>query len=86
LLFALLRTGTYKPNSGWLKFALQLLFASLVMIIILWFGNSSLETWFAWSNINRIVHLGILLSAAIIGYFGCLLLSGIRLKQFLLNE
>jgi putative peptidoglycan lipid II flippase len=84
LLAGLLRRGTYKPQSGWGRFALQVVLASSLVTALLWFSAHALP-WVAlrqhaW---QRIGWMALVLAATALLYFGSLWVSGLRLKSFL---
>ena len=86
LLFYLLRRDKfYEPGKGWKLFWLRMLFANGVMSLFLLFVSYGFETWIAWSSFARAFHLGILCIGAFIIYFGCLFITGVRLKDFRFN-
>lgn len=82
LLAGLLKLKILQPQPGWKKFSVQMLLASLVMGIVLWFGQGDINQWFVWHSIQRGVHLLTLVIIAFISYFGCLWLTGVRLRDF----
>jgi putative peptidoglycan lipid II flippase len=80
----LLRRGSYKPQPGWLRFALQVFLATGLLTALLWWAAHSLP-WVAmrqeaWLRIAWM--LGILLVSAGL-YFGVLWATGLRLRAFL---
>ena len=84
LLTGLLRRGSYKPQPGWLRFALQVFLATGLLTALLWWAAHSLP-WVAmrqeaWLRIAWM--LGILLVSAGL-YFGVLWATGLRLRAFL---
>jgi putative peptidoglycan lipid II flippase len=84
LLAGLLRRGTYKPQPGWRRFALQVAAASALVTALLWFSAHALP-WVAlrqhaW---QRIGWMALVLVATALLYFGSLWVSGLRLKSFL---
>jgi putative peptidoglycan lipid II flippase len=84
LLLGLLRRGSYKPQPGWWRFALQVLLATSLLCALLAFAAHHLP-WVAmrqeaWLRIAWM--LAILLCSAFL-YFGALWATGVRLKAFL---
>ncbi len=84
LLVGLVRRGSYQPQPGWLKFALQVLLATAVLTALLVWAGQALS-WTAlrgqpWLRIGQM--LGVLGVSALV-YFGCLWATGLRLKAFL---
>ena len=81
LLYWLLKSEAYHPLSGWLRFLLQVLFASGIMAAVLWVFNASIQQWYEWVFIQRISWLMIWVSAGI-GIFAFVLFAlGVRPSQ-----
>lgn len=84
LLVGLIRRGAYQPAPGWARFALQVLAASALLAVFLMWGTSSVD-WTAFAG-GRLLRVG-LLAAIVLGgallYFAVLMLSGLKLRQFL---
>lgn len=76
----------YLPGEGWKKFWLQLIFASIVMAVLLWFITPSMDIWLQWKALTRAWHLCVLCGAAIIVFLGCLFIGGIRWRDFVFTE
>jgi putative peptidoglycan lipid II flippase len=84
LLVGLVRRGSYKPQPGWWRFALQVLLATGLLTVMLAVAAEKLP-WVtmrqeAWLRIAWM--LGILMCSAVL-YFGVLWATGLRLKAFL---
>jgi putative peptidoglycan lipid II flippase len=85
LLFAgLRRRGDYRPSPGWGRFGLRVLVALGVMGMAVWWIDQRLD-WIAlqarpWM---RPLCLGAAVAAAVVSYFGVLMLLGERLGQLL---
>lgn len=84
LLVGLLRRGSFRPQPGWLKFALQVLVATAVLTALLVWAAQAL----AWTELRaqpwlRIGQMLAVLGASAVLYFGALWLLGLRLKAFL---
>lgn len=84
LLIGLLRRGAYQPAPGWLRFALQVLAAALLLAAFLMWGA---QHW-SWQAMRaqewqRIALLAVMLLGAAVVYFGTLLLSGVKLRSLL---
>jgi hypothetical protein len=52
------------------------------MAIMLWFSSAKLSIWLTWGNEQRLLHLAPILLGAVITYVLCLLISGLRPKDF----
>jgi putative peptidoglycan lipid II flippase len=78
LFLRLRRDGVYQAQPGWGRFALQVLFANLVMLALLFWLNPPLADWLAWGAGQRASTLASLLGAAIFTYLAVLLAVGIR--------
>lgn len=83
LLLGLLKRGAYRPQPGWLRFGVQVVLASVLLGLWLWW----LQAHVPWTSVDlprwqRIlwVALGVLGSGLV--YFGALLGSGLKLRQF----
>lgn len=83
LLIGLLRRGSYKPEAGWLGFALRIVAACIAM--------GALQYWLAravdWQGLGerellRGLAMAASLGASAVVYFAVLLLSGLKLRQF----
>ena len=84
LLIGLLRRGSYKPQPGWWRFALQVALATSLLTALLWWAAHQLP-WVGlrqtpWLRIGWMV--AVLLASALL-YFGALWVTGLRLKAFL---
>ena len=84
LLIGLLHRGSYKPQPGWARFALQVLVATGLLAAFLWVAAHQLP-WVGlrqtpWLRIGWMV--AVLLTSALL-YFGALWVTGVRLKAFL---
>ncbi len=84
LLLGLLRRGSYRPQPGWWKFALQVMLATALLAVMLYLAAHRLE-WVAlraqpWLRIGQM--LAVLLASAVL-YFGVLWALGLRRKAFL---
>jgi len=84
LLLGLLRRGSYQPQPGWGRFALQVLAASVLLALwLLWaaqhFDWIALRAQAGW----RITLLAGVLAGAALVYFGALWAAGLQLRQCL---
>ena len=84
LMVGLLRRGSYRPQPGWLVFALRVLLATAVLTGLLWWATQQVQ-WVGlraqpWLRIGYM--LAVLLASALL-YFGALWAMGLRLKAFL---
>lgn len=84
LLRGLLRRGSYKPQPGWWRFALQVGLATGLVTALLWFAAHSLP-WVAMRQDagQRIAWMLLVLLGSALLYFGVLWAVGVRLKAFL---
>ncbi len=83
LLVGLIRRGAYQPASGWGRFLLQVLAASALMaVFLLWSAESVDWTAFAGGRLLRVGLLAAIVAGAAALYFGALVLSGLKLRQF----
>jgi putative peptidoglycan lipid II flippase len=84
LLLGLLRRGSYQPQPGWLRFAVQVVVATALLSALLWWAAHHLQ-WVAlrdqpWVRVGQM--LAVLVASALL-YFGVLWVLGLRLKAFL---
>ncbi len=82
LLVGLLRREAYRFQEGWLRFALQLAFANLVMVAIIFSLNGPVNLWLSADALYRAGHLALLVGAGLAGYALALMLAGVRLRHF----
>ena len=84
LLMGLLRRGSYKPQPGWAKFGSQVVVASALMAVFLWWGNQYFD-WIALRahSMWRVGLLAAMLTGAIVVYFGALWVVRLNLRQVL---
>lgn len=79
LLFrALRRSGVYRAEPGWGRFALQVGGACLAMGLVLGYGRGEPSAWFAWDGLRRTAHLAALVIAGGLTYIGTLAALGLR--------
>jgi putative peptidoglycan lipid II flippase len=84
LLIGLLRRGSYTPQPGWTRFALQVVLATSLLTALLWLAAHQLQ----WVDLRQTPWLRIgwmlaVLAASALLYFGALRATGLRLKAFL---
>jgi len=84
LLIGLVRRGSYTPEPGWGKFALQVLLGTVVLAALLAWGTH----YFDWvglraQRLHRIGLLAALIAGAALLYFAVLTATGVRLRSFM---
>ena len=84
LFIGLRRSGAYVPEPGWLGFATRVLVATILLGGVLGWAEHAVN----WVGLvdhqaQRIGWLALALSGAALLYFGTLLLSGVKLQQFM---
>jgi putative peptidoglycan lipid II flippase len=82
LLSVLYKRNIYRPQTGWVKFALRMLFANGILALFLWWGGGELNTWLNYRWQQRFLHIILLGVTSIIIYMVCLWLGGMRVKDF----
>jgi putative peptidoglycan lipid II flippase len=82
LFYGLRQCHGFQLSKGWIKYALQLLFANTTIVVVLFWLNAPLEDWLSWGASARSLHLGLLITAAIVAYVVALYISGVRVKDF----
>ncbi|MGB6977073.1 MAG: murein biosynthesis integral membrane protein MurJ [Gammaproteobacteria bacterium] len=78
----LLRREIYQPRYDWRKYVARVLLANAVLAVLLLILAPGLHTWLGWRWYQRGSCLALLMGIAIVGYFGCLWLSGMRWHHF----
>jgi len=84
LLIGLVRRGSYQPQPGWSRFALQVVAASALLAVLLAWGSHYFD-WVALrahSGQRVLLLLGLMVAAAVV-YFGALWAAGLKLRQML---
>ena len=83
LLYLLLKDGTYRPLDGWILFLLRVVGASAIMggVLRWWAADNSL--WLAYSLMERVSQLALLIVAGIVIFCLCILLFGLNLRQLM---
>jgi putative peptidoglycan lipid II flippase len=83
LLVGLMRRGSYRPLAGWGKFVLQVLFASLVLGVLLFWGDRHFD-WIGLQahRLQRVGLLAALVAGGALLYFAVLALTGLKLRSF----
>ena len=83
LLRGLRKSGVYSPDAGWLKFAVKIILANLVMLVVLWFISGETAMWLEIGLMERILRLaGVVIAGAAV-YFATMWLFGIRLTHLM---
>ncbi|MGK2942604.1 MAG: murein biosynthesis integral membrane protein MurJ [Immundisolibacter sp.] len=74
LLRGLRRSGVYRPQSGWPRFAARVVTATAVMGCVLWLGTGSLDDWLLRSGAERLAHMALWVASGGACYAATLLL------------
>ena len=84
LLFGLLRRGSYQPQPGWARFALQVVAASALLAVLLVWGTQHFD-WVEMKGqtLRRVGLLAAFIAGAGVLYFGALWAAGLQLRQLL---
>ncbi|MBR9913092.1 MAG: murein biosynthesis integral membrane protein MurJ [Gammaproteobacteria bacterium] len=82
----LYRGGVYQPGcnaavGSWRLFMLQMLFANLLMVAVLWWLSTYLGSWVALGWWPRILNLALVCGAGLGVYLVALALAGVRLRH-----
>ncbi len=87
LLFKILKNSAgISLQSDWFKFLLQIIVASVVMMLVLTFILPNFSQWYAWSITERIAALlGFMLAGGVL-YIAVLALLGVRKQDFQLQH
>ena len=81
LLVGLRRRGAYQPLPGWRRFLLQVAAASALLALYLVWAAGALD-WLALGKAERVLWLALAVLGAALLYFGVLLATGLKLRQF----
>ena len=81
LLMTLIKKDIYKPVLEWKVFSIRVLLANLILVILIKLTSPHISEWIAWSSWQRASVLMVLISIAMIAYFGFLQLSGFNFKK-----
>lgn len=71
----------FQPIKGWVKLFSQITIASVAMALIISLITPELTQWSNWVIIERIGHLAVIISLAVLVYFVTLMLAGLRPAQ-----
>ena len=84
LLLGLLKRGSYKPEPGWLAFALRVAAASALLLAFLLWANGAFD-WTALRSerLHRVWLTGLMLGTAAAIYFLALWAFGVKLRQLI---
>ena len=83
LLFrGLRRSGIYRPEAGWGKFAGKLAAALACMTAVLWWSAGDFGWWTTAATSERVVRLGVIVLFGSLAYFLALWLLGFRVADF----
>ncbi|ADE13291.1 integral membrane protein MviN [Nitrosococcus halophilus Nc 4] len=85
LFFTLKRQGIYRPQPGWLWLSLRILIAAELMAISILWLMPPLASWLNWEVMTRVAEITLLIGAAVILYFGTLLVIGVRPRMLALT-
>jgi len=86
LLFrGLKRERVFRPASGWIRLAGQMLFANVLMALVLILGVSEYNGWADWGWMNRALVLAALCCVGLLVYLAALLLTGLKPKKLLMR-
>ncbi|MEQ1536108.1 MAG: murein biosynthesis integral membrane protein MurJ [Burkholderiaceae bacterium] len=87
LLIGLIKRGSYQPLPGWGKFITQVVFASSLLGVLLWWSAGYFDWTVLRSDIFKRIMLlaGVLIASAAI-YFAALLAAGVKIKTLLKGQ
>lgn len=81
LWLGLRKSGVFVWQTGWLKYLLQLILSTGVLLAVLLMLNPSLEQWIAGDWLQRALWMGSLVATGGMGYLLTLVLTGLRLRH-----
>jgi putative peptidoglycan lipid II flippase len=84
LLIGLVRRGSYQPQPGWGRFALQVVAASALLAVLLIWGSEHFD-WVQMRahSLQRVGLLALLIAGGMVLYFGALWVAGLQLRKML---
>jgi putative peptidoglycan lipid II flippase len=82
LFMALRRTDVYRPQPGWPRLLMQMLFAVAVMATVVSTGAPDTAQWTGLDTIGRVTQLGVWIAAGAASYLLTLRIVGVRLSMF----
>lgn len=86
LYHGLSKAGVYRLAASTVIYLLKLALATLLMAGLLYWYTPTLTDWLTLSFIDQVWRLAALCALAVLGYFGLLLLLGVRLRHFKANS
>ena len=75
------RAGVFRPEPGWLRLLLQMLFAVTVMAVVVWLGAPDSGVWATLSGAQRAMQISLWIVAGVASYLLALRLAGLRLSM-----
>jgi putative peptidoglycan lipid II flippase len=81
LWLGLRKSGVFVWQAGWLKYLLQLILSTGVLLAVLLILNPSLEQWMAGDWLQRALWMAMLVASGGAGYLLTLVLTGLRLRH-----
>lgn len=78
LYYVLRKQGVYKHQNGWLSFLAKVLAANIALVAIIAALIGPTTQWLAWSSMDRVLWLSLIVGAGIAVYFAVLLIVGLR--------
>jgi len=86
LLFAaLIKTGAYVPQPGWLLFLVKVLVANLVVGLVYYYDAATIQ-WYEWGAFDRAINLTGEIVVVVLVYVMSALLVGIRPRHLMFNR
>lgn len=85
LFYCLYTRHIYRPQTGWLIFAVRVSTASLLMALFIHFAVPDTALWQEWDILQRILQLSYWIIVSICSYFSVLWLIGLRPKAMILH-
>lgn len=83
LFYTLHKRKFYRPGKGWGIYFVRIFVANTAMAIFLWLTTQKLAIWLNWHWFARAWHLSLLCAGAISIYAICLMLSGMKFREFI---
>lgn len=75
------KTGVYQPLTGWGLYAVRLIIANGLIVVVLWFALQEVDSWSALVVWERAMNLGFICLLGFATYVAALFIVGLRLKD-----
>jgi putative peptidoglycan lipid II flippase len=81
LCHGLIRDGVFRLQAGWLRFAMQILVANALMLLLIFWLAGDWQDWLGWTLLERVVRMSWIVFGGIGLYGITLLVCGLRWRH-----